>query len=262
MEKFFIKEIIEPLCIILIAVLIYILVSNVIKKLFKIRLKRIDSKKQQTMMTLIINIFRYVIMIIALLMILEVYGVDTKALVASLGVAGLVIGLAFQDLIKDLIAGISIVIEGYYDVGDTITVNGFRGKVLSLGMKTTKLKATNGDIKIITNGTVRDIINHSIDNSVAIVDVNISNDNNLKKTEEVLNKICQKLSSDLADLKGPVTLIGVNKFTDKNVIFRIKAETKPLKNFEIQREIQTIIKAELDKNNIKDSYPQLVIIDE
>jgi len=158
----FIKEIIAPLCIIFGAALVYFIISRIIKRIFKIKVKRVNDNKKCTFMTLIINVVRYVIIIIAILLILEVYGIDTRAILASLGLVGLIIGLAFQDMIRDFIAGISIVIEGYYDIGDTITIGNFKGEVISLGMKTTRIKNENGDIRLVTNGTIKDVTNHSL----------------------------------------------------------------------------------------------------
>jgi len=158
----FIKDIIAPLCIVFGAALVYLIVSRIIKRIFKIKVKRVNDNKKCTFMTLILNVVRYVILIIAILLILEIYGIDTRAILASLGLVGLIIGLAFQDMIRDFIGGISIVIEGYYDVGDTITIGNFTGKVISLGMKTTRIEDSEGNIRMVTNGTIKDVTNHSI----------------------------------------------------------------------------------------------------
>ena len=101
---------------------------------------------------------------------------------------GVVVGLAFQDLIKAFIAGITIVLEGQYRVGDIIEIAGFKGEVIYLGLKSTKIKANTGEIKIISNHLVADVINYSLSDSLAIVDIDIAYESNLEKVEKVFAK--------------------------------------------------------------------------
>ena len=107
------------------------------------------------------------------MLILEVYHISTRGLITSLGVVGLVAGLAFQDTLKDLLAGFSIIFENAYAVGDTITVGNFKGKVISLGLKTTKIRAINGDTQIIANSNITSVINHSLDDNYDFIDIPI-----------------------------------------------------------------------------------------
>ena len=110
-----------------------------------------EKKKRNTIIKLFQNIMKYIVFIVILLIILELYGVNTKSLIAGLGVVGAVLGLALQDTIKDLINGITILLDNFYVVGDTICYEGFTGEVIELGLKTTKVKALNGQVKIISN---------------------------------------------------------------------------------------------------------------
>ena len=89
--------------------------------------------------------------------ILDVYGIDTKSILASLGVFTAVLALALQDILKDFVAGITIMLEGQYRIGDTITVNSFKGEVISLTLKTTRVKAYTGEIKIFANRNISEV---------------------------------------------------------------------------------------------------------
>ena len=102
MKDFFTKEVITSLVVLLVGLFIYMLTKIIIRKVFNF--KRMDAKKR-TIINLIVNIIRFIILVITLLVILEVNGIDTKSLLASFGVAGLVAGLALQDLLKDFIVG-------------------------------------------------------------------------------------------------------------------------------------------------------------
>ena len=95
------------------------------------------------------------------MMILEIYGVDTKGIVASLGIAGVVLGLALQDTAQDLMSGIKIILDNYYVVGDTITINNFMGEVIEVPLQSTKVKSYDGEVLIFSNRNVDSVINLS-----------------------------------------------------------------------------------------------------
>ncbi len=162
LKKIFIKEVVAPFLIIVGSIVIYQIANKIINNIFKIKIKNVDSKKQNTLRTMVKNIVKYFIIIIASLMILDVFGIDTKTLVASFGIVGLVVGLALQSIIKDFLSGMTIIFENQYSVGDIVTITGFKGEVIELGMKTTKIKSENGDVKIIPNGNINEVINHSL----------------------------------------------------------------------------------------------------
>ena len=125
LDKILVKEVVAPVLIIFFSVILYKIIERIIKKAFAIRVRKTNQKRQETLVSIINNVIKYFIIIVALLMILDVFGIDTKTLVTSLGVVGLVAGLAVQDLLKDFISGMSIIFENQFYVGDTIEVNGF-----------------------------------------------------------------------------------------------------------------------------------------
>ena len=258
-KSLFVNEVIYTILIILFSFLIYLLVKAFTKKVFNVRAKKIDIKKKKTVCSLIINVEKYFIMIVAFLMILSVYGVNTATLVTSLGIVGLAAGLAVQDILKDFISGISIIFEDQYCVGDTVTINGFKGEVIALGMKTTKVKAYTGEVLIVPNHLIEQVINHSVDKSLAIVDIDVSYDADLNKVEKVLETLCKKLSSELENLKGEVQLLGIDELGSSSIKYRLVVETLPMENYKIERQIKKQLKLCLDKNNIEIPYTQVVI---
>ena len=135
MEKFLKQEIIIPSSTILFSIIIYLILKRVIYRIFSI--KRIDERRKNTIISVFTNIIKYIVIAFCGLIILDALGVETKAIITSLGVAGLVIGLSFQDILKDFIAGLFIILENQYAVGDHITIGNFR-KVISFGLKQLK----------------------------------------------------------------------------------------------------------------------------
>lgn len=259
LDKILVKEVVAPVLIIFFSVILYKIIERIIKKAFAIRVRKTNQKRQETLVSIINNVIKYFMIIVALLMILDVFGIDTKTLVTSLGVVGLVAGLAVQDLLKDFISGMSIIFENQFYVGDTIEVNGFKGEVIHLGLKTTKLKSYTGEVKIIANRNITEVVNYNLANSLAIVDFQIAYEDNNEKAEEILKQLCKKLTNELKNIKGTVNLLGITKLDSSGVEYRITVETVPLKHYEIEREILKAVKLELEKNNITIPYPQLVI---
>lgn len=262
LDHILIKEVISPIIILLVSILSWLVAKNVINKLFSHKIKRIDSKKQKTIKGLISNVVKTFIVIIAILMIMDVFGIDTKSLVASLGVLGLVIGLALQDFLKDFIAGMTIIFENQYCVGDTVTINGFKGEVIYLSMKSTRIKSYNGEVMILANRMITEVINHTIENSLAVVDMNVSYTTDLDKAETILHHACSKLSKEIENLIGNIECVGVQNLNDSSITFRIIATTKPMCQYEVERILRKELKKVLDKNNIEIPFPQLVIHNE
>lgn len=252
------EKVVGPIVIITAGSLIYLFINRIIKKIVKTKLNNTDAKRKKTLMSLINNLIKYFLLVIVLLMILSIYGIDTTALVTSLGVVGLIAGLALQDTLKDFLSGITIILENQYGIGDTVTINSFKGEVLSIGIKTTKLKAYNGEIKFIANRNIVEVINHSLSSSLAIVSVSISYNDDIKKVENILLNLCERLTKELDFLKGEVTLLGVDSFSSIGLVFKITVETETLKHFEVQRKILREIKLELDENKIEIPYDQMV----
>lgn len=249
MEFLLKKEIIAPFLIIIIIFVLYNIFKKVIKKLLFLR--KLDKRKEKTILMLLNNTIKYIMIIIGGIAILDVYGIDTRALITSFGVVGLVIGLALQDTIKDFVSGMFIVLDNQYGVGDNVTISGFRGEVIFLGLKTTKIKAFTGEVKIINNRNILEVINHSLENSLAIVDVPISKEIDVDKVIKLIKEECINLTKHLEGIYGDVSLLGINSISPKFVRYRIIVETIPMENFRIQREIMYAVTQMLIKNKIE-----------
>lgn len=252
-------KIIGPIITIIVMFIIYKILKRIIKRVFNFKSNKIRHKKQITLMNFFINVLRVLTLIFIALIILEIYGIKTSVIITSLGAVTVVVGLAFQDILKDFIAGFSFIFEDSYNVGDWVTINGFKGEVISIGMKTTRIRAYEGEILIINNGSITQVINHTAANSLAIVDVNVSYDSNIDKVENVLNNLCEELKKSIKTLKGDITLLGIENLGDSAITFRLTAEVEAGTQFTVQRQIRKAVKLELDKNKIEIPYNQLVV---
>ena len=126
-------------------VLIYILLGYIIYQLIKGLIsrntKRLKTKRQKTMQKLVENIVKYAVIILVAVAVLNTLGVNVTSIAAGLGIASVILSLALKDVMEDVLSGISIVFEDQFDIGDLVQINGFTGRVIDLGLKSTKIKS-------------------------------------------------------------------------------------------------------------------------
>ena len=222
-------------------------------------LKASQRQRVETLTTVLVNIIKYIIVILVLIAILSVFGINVKSILAGLGITTALIGLAFQDLAKDLIAGFTIITEGEYEIGDTIEYDGFIGEVVFIGLRTTRIRNFKGATKIIANHYMDNIINYSENNSLAIVDVLIAYETNEEKIEKTFNKVFEEIQPKLEFATKDIELWGVNDLADSGVIYRVAVETKPMKHIVTERILRKEIKKAFDKAGIKIPYTQIEV---
>ena len=258
-KEFIINKIVIPLVIILISTIVYLILKKILNKAFKFRAKKIKDNKYNTIEALVKGIVKYFIVIVCTLIILERYGIDTKSIITSLGIVGAAIALAMQDFLKDFVAGITIVLENQYAIGDIIKVGDFMGTVTSFSLKTTRIKAWTGEEKIMNNHLISEVINYTHNNSIAVVDVGLPYEEDVEKLEKILNKICTKITKEIPNVTKDVTSLGIEVLDSSSVVYRIIAEVKSGEQFTSQRLMRKLIKRELDKEGRSIPYSQLVI---
>ena len=261
-EKVMVKEVVGPILVVCISILINGMIKNVVHRFFHIDKKKLKTKEEKrtiTVVSLITNIIKYVIILIDVIIILGIYGIPTASIIASLGAVGVVLGLALQDTLKDFVSGFFIITDNLYRMGDWIEIGDFEGEVISIGLKTTQIRAYTGEVKIISNRTVTEVINYNLSNTLAIVDIPIPYEEDYEKAEQVLSELCVKLTDTLDKIRGTVTLLGINEYNEKGLVYRITVDTVPTEHYGVQREIRKQVKQVLDQNKIQMGYPQVVV---
>ena len=256
-----IRLIILPILYIIVGMTLFNILKNIISKIInnKNKYRTYQKQKLNTLKNLILNITKYTIIIIVILAILSEFGINIKSILAGLGIGTALIGLAFQDLAKDLIAGFSIITEGSYEIGDTIEVDNFMGEVVSISLRTTRIKNFKGATKIIANRYMDNLINYSDNNSLAVVDVSVAYEYDEEKIENVFSKLFSKLNGKIPYATKDLELLGINELSNSSVIYRITVETEPMKHVAVERYLKKEIKQALDSANIKIPYQQIEV---
>ena len=160
-------------------------------KKFKIKS---NEKRSETLHKLIRSAIRYTIYFIAFFQILSTLGINTTSIVASAGIASVAIGFGAQSLVKDIISGFFIILEGQFDVGDEVKLYNQAafiagGSVMSLGLRSTKIRSGNGEIYFIPNGSINQVINYSLTYNLAEVKFSIQIDETIEAIEERIQKV-------------------------------------------------------------------------
>ena len=250
-------SLIKILCVVLIVLILMPLSKTIVGKLVFIKTNKVAIKRQKSIVNLISNIVRFFILFIALTIVLEEFGIDTKSFIASLGVFSLVIGLALQDLLKDIISGFSIVLEGLFSIGDWVEISSFKGEVISSSLRTTRIRAYTGETKLIANRNITELINYSMDDAISIIDVEVSYESKLDKVDDVIRKICNDFSNE--DGVKNTDILGLNEFCDSGLKFRLVIKSDYSNSIALTRKLKRKIIDTFNKNNISIPYKQVVI---
>ena len=239
----------------------FLLITIINKGIEKIMIKgktSFEVKRRKTIIKLFQSLFKYVLIVIAMLVILDFYGVNTRSLIASLGVAGVVLGLALQDTVKDLISGTMLIMENYLAVGDTVTYNNFTGEVIELGLRTTKIKGFDGEVMIIANRTIDTIINASQNKATLYINIPTAYEENVEKVERILTEVIDQAKEDKVVLPDSAYL-GVNGLESNGVNYLIYVVCNQDDRYKVNREILKRVKLAYDQNKIKIPYEQVEV---
>ncbi len=267
------KDAIGPALSILVIVVISFLILRAMRTVIRRTIKHLveRSNQQSRELTLKINTLssvvesggRLIVLVIAGMMVLSKLGLNIAPLLASAGVVGIAIGLGAQSLIRDFIGGFLILIEDQFGVGDVISVNNFVGTVEHLSLRRTGLRGLDGSFTIVPNGDVRAVQNLTKDWSRALVDVDISYDDDVDHAIAVLTELLDGIQQD-PDLGEavlePANILGVQALGPYQVTIRLMVKTKPMEQWRVQRELRRRIKHALNSSGVTIPYPHNVTV--
>ena len=242
--------------------LIIIIAVEVISILVRKALMFVADKlgaKGNTIIRLVVSFIKMITIVGLIYVCLSQLGADTSVLLTSAGILSLVVGLGANSLIKDMLAGLMIIFEGTFQVGDIVTVGGFRGTVVEIGIITTKVKEGGGNIKIFNNSNLGDVLNMTKDFSIVAVDMSIEYGEDLQYVENVLASAFPKIKNDLPAIKDGPFYKGVSELGDNSVNLKIVAKCDEKDRIQLDRDLRRELKLVFDKNNINIPFPQVVL---
>ncbi|MFA5007001.1 MAG: mechanosensitive ion channel family protein [Candidatus Izemoplasmatales bacterium] len=224
-----------------------------------VRLLSRKNARGATIADLLTSILKYASALVAVFMVLGAWGVSTGTLLAGAGIIGLAVSFGAQSLIEDIIAGFFIIFEKQFAVGDIIEVDGFRGTVNSIGIRTTQIEDYNGDVKIMNNSDIRGALNTSANLSPSICDISINYGEDLEKVEKVIRESLPKIRERIPDIVEGPFYRGVQSLADSSVVLRIYAKTAETKKYQVTRDLNRAMKLLFDEHKIGIPFPQVVV---
>ena len=217
------------------------------------------GKKSKTIARLLVSFFKWAIALCAVFFILIAWNADAKIVLAGTGILTLIIGLGSQSLVADILAGIFIVFEGEFQVGDIVIIDGWRGEVKEIGIRTTKLVDVGGNIKIVNNSEIKTIINQTQELSVAKTYVSVSYSARIEKIEAVIADNIEKMKDKIPSIEEGPYYKGVSELGESGVSLLFIAKCKEDDIYQVQRDLNREIKIMFDDNGIEIPFNQLVV---
>jgi len=220
-----------------------------------------EQKRENTLIRVISGFLGLLIWIIAILMVLQEFGLAIGPFLATLGILGVAVGFGGQYLIKDIIVGLFIIIENQYRIGDVVCFDKICGSVEDISLRVTILRDLDGTVHHIPHGEIKTTSNLSKGFARVNLNIGIAYNSDLEKVIEIINKIGTELTEDTkwknSIIKTP-QFLRVDDFADSAIIIKILGETKPLKQWEVTAELRKRIKISFDKEKIEIPFPQIV----
>ena len=248
------NKLISSIIIVIISIILYKIVFHFIEKTEKrSRLNVFNGKRSKTYLKLTKSIIRYIFIIITVLILLQNNGVNVSSLLAGVGILGVVLGLAIQDWLKDIIRGSSILSDNYFAVEDIVKYKDIQGKVLVIGLKTTKIKdSKTGNIVSIANRNIEEI---EIVSNFAYINIPLPYEVDIKTAENVIESMIAEIKQ--VDKIQGATYLGVNELADSSIKYLIEIEANPSCKLQARRDALRIVLLKLEENGISVPYNQL-----
>ena len=217
------------------------------------------SRKSKTISSLIRSLIKYIVIIATVCVILVVWGVDVIGIVAGVGILTLIIGLGCQSLIQDVISGLFIVFDDYFAVGDMVIIDGFRGTVVDVGLKTTKLQDFGGNIKSITNSSILTVVNMSRLRSVASVTLSVSYNEDVERVEALILEEIEAIKAKVPNIIEGPWYKGIDAISASSIDFLVVCFVNEDNRFQVTRDLNREFYLCFKKNDVQIPYTQVTV---
>lgn len=260
---------IKILFIALLAYLLNVIIVRIIVRTVRITVVRDENmsveselKREATLNHIFKGALRVILIVLALLMILQEFGLKIGPILAGAGILGVAVGFGGQYLIKDIITGLFIILENQYRIGDIVNIDGTSGVVQDITLRKTTLRDMDGTVHHINHGSIVLVSNLSKDFARVNIEIGVAYDTDLEHLIKVIDKTGMELAEDSIFkeyILTPPKFLRVQEFADSAIIVKILGDTKPLKQWEVAGELRKRLKIAFDREGIEIPFPQTVI---
>ncbi len=239
-----------------------LIATAIIITLFRIPVRLITAllgARGETIGHLLMSVMRYGGVIGAFFYGLYLLGIDSRGLLASAGILTLVVGLGAQSLIKDILAGIFIVFEGEFRVGDIVTINDYRGTVMDIGLRTTKILGVDGNIKIYNNSEITGVLNMTREASYAVARINIEYGQDIDYVEAVLDRELPTLKEDNSKILDGPDYLGIAELGESGITLLVGCTCSEADLRSVTRYLNKALLQIFYRNDISVPFTQITI---
>ncbi|MGB2584128.1 MAG: mechanosensitive ion channel family protein [Dehalococcoidia bacterium] len=241
------------------------LVKKAVRKLINARIPQIReeseeqlSSRAETLASVVNRVISFITWFIAFMMILTVFGINVAPIIAAIGLAGLAVGFAAQNIIRDYFHGFFIIMEDWFRVGEVATCSGQTGVIESMGLRLTVLRDLNGTMHVIPNSKIDQTSNMAREWARINLDISVGYNENLDKVFQVVNDVCMKFKEDSEWSEHMLTtpeVVRVNNLGDSGIEIKVMGDTKPMQQWALMGELRKRIKERFDEEGIEIPWP-------
>jgi small conductance mechanosensitive channel len=211
------------------------------------------SQRTKTIASVLDNFATWAISITAVVMVLSQLGVNVGALIAVSTIIGAAVGFGAQTLVKDLLAGIFIVFEDQYGVGDWVQIGDVSGQVERVGLRVTEIRDIHGTLWFVRNGEINEVGNSSQDWAAALLDFAFAYENDVEVVQGIIQDVAKQMRADQAwgkDMTSEVDIWGMQHISGEQFIIRASVKTLPNRQWAVARELRKRCKEAFDARGI------------
>ncbi len=216
------------------------------------------AKRTKTLSAAFMKIFLVFIIVVAIFMILAEVGINITPLIAGLGIAGIAVGFGAQSLVKDLIAGLFILLEDQYDIGDVARIADTSGLVEDINLRRTILRDLDGIVHIVPNGEIRVASNFTKNWSRVNLNISVAYGTDLDHAIAVINRVCDDMAKETYWKSRILTtpqVLRIDSLGNSGIDIKILGDTKPIMQWEVMGEIRKRLKKAFDDEGIEIPWP-------
>ncbi|MBQ7172027.1 MAG: mechanosensitive ion channel family protein [Clostridia bacterium] len=225
---------------------------------FLLSLFQPENHRVRSVLSIVSSVLKYLAAIVILCWGLSIIGVNVSTIVASVGIVALVVGFSAESLISDMVTGAFMIFENQYNVGDIVEVGGFRGTVTNIGLRTTCITDPGGNVKIVNNSAMTNILNRSDKPSRAASEIAVPYGTDFEKLESAIPALMQEICEKHPDMmKAPPIYLGVNELADSGVVLKFVVEVDEKNIFSGARTLNHDLLLGFKKLGVECPFPQV-----
>lgn len=216
------------------------------------------NHRTRSLLSIVSSMLKYIAGIVILCWGLSIIGVNVSTIVASVGIIALIVGFSAESLIADVVTGAFMIFENQYNVGDIVEVDGFRGKVTNIGIRTTSITDTGDNVKVINNSAMRNILNRSDKLSRSVCDISIPYETDIEELEKQIPGLVQLMYENHKDVMQDVSkYLGIQQLADSSIVLRFVVNVNEKDIFSCTRIMNHDLLLGFRKLGIECPFPQV-----